>query len=48
MEVCPPRAIIMRDGSAGVEEDFCEECGFCAAECKVEAITIPFPRISDP
>jgi len=48
MEVCPPRAIIMRDGSAGIEVEFCEECGFCAAECTVKAIAIPFPRCIDP
>jgi len=44
IEVCPPRAIELRDRLARVEEEFCEECGFCAAECPAEAILIPFPQ----
>ncbi|NLT23369.1 MAG: 4Fe-4S binding protein [Syntrophorhabdus sp.] len=43
-EVCPPGAILFREGKAIIDEDLCEECGFCAAECPVKAIDIPFPR----
>lgn len=43
-EVCPPGAILFREGKACIDEDLCEECGFCAAECPVQAIEIPFPR----
>ena len=44
VEVCPPRAIEIRDQLAHIDEEFCEECGFCAAECRARAIRIPFPR----
>jgi NAD-dependent dihydropyrimidine dehydrogenase PreA subunit len=26
-----------------IQDDLCEECGFCSAECRVKAIRIPFP-----
>jgi ferredoxin len=32
------------DGKARIEEEFCEECGFCAAACPSRAIEIPFPK----
>lgn len=44
LEICPPRAVIMRGGVAVIEREFCEECGFCAARCPVDAISIPFPE----
>ncbi len=43
VDVCPPRAIVLVEGKASVEVEFCEECGLCAAECSAGAITIPFP-----
>jgi Pyruvate/2-oxoacid:ferredoxin oxidoreductase delta subunit len=43
IDVCPPRAIVLTKGKARVEAEFCEECGLCAPECSVGAITIPFP-----
>ena len=43
IEVCPPGAIKLEEGTAMIMADLCEECGFCAAECPVEAIAIPFP-----
>lgn len=42
-EVCPPLAIHFEDGKACIEEEFCEECGFCAAECPSHAILLVFP-----
>ncbi len=42
-EVCPPLAIVVEDKKARIEEEFCEECGFCAAGCPAGAIRIPFP-----
>ncbi len=44
LEVCPPQAIVLKDGKARIEEEFCEECGFCAAECPADAIRIPFEK----
>jgi Fe-S-cluster-containing hydrogenase component 2 len=41
--VCPPQAIVVKDKKAPIEEEFCEECGFCAADCPAGAIRIPFP-----
>jgi Fe-S-cluster-containing hydrogenase component 2 len=41
--VCPPKALQMDAGKAAVEDEFCEECGFCVAECPAGAITIIFP-----
>jgi len=46
IEVCPPRALIMKQEKAILDKDFCEECGFCAAECLVGAIAIPFPTLA--
>jgi ferredoxin len=43
VEICPPQAISINEGTAFIESDLCEECGFCAAECPVDAISIPFP-----
>ncbi len=43
IEVCPPQAILLKDGTAYIVTDLCEECGFCAAECPSKAIDIPFP-----
>ncbi|MFH0974901.1 MAG: 4Fe-4S binding protein [Spirochaetota bacterium] len=43
VEICPPQAISMINGTAFIEVELCEECGFCAAECPVDAISIHFP-----
>ena len=43
-EVCPPQAIETAKKKVRIEVEFCEECGFCAAECPEGAIHIPFPK----
>lgn len=43
MDVCPPGAITIDNDAACIAADLCEECGFCAADCPVGAITIDFP-----
>ncbi len=43
-EVCPPGALVLQDNVISIDEELCEECGFCAAQCAIEAITIPFPK----
>ena len=43
VEVCPPRALVMKQEKALLEEEFCEECGFCVPECPADAIRIEFP-----
>jgi len=43
IKVCPPQSIYMKDERAYIDPEFCEECGFCAAECPAGAITIDFP-----
>jgi ferredoxin len=43
VEVCPPKALVMRSEKVFLEKEFCEECGFCVAECPVDAIRIDFP-----
>lgn len=47
VEVCPPRAIELRGKKAFIEAEYCEECGYCAPECPVDAIAIPFLRHED-
>jgi heterodisulfide reductase subunit A-like polyferredoxin len=44
VEVCPPRAIVLKEKKAQIEDEFCEECGYCAGECPAGAIHVPFPR----
>jgi uncharacterized protein len=44
VEVCPPKAIELKGKKAFIEEEYCEECGYCAPGCPVGAILIPFPR----
>ncbi|OPY74330.1 MAG: ferredoxin [Syntrophorhabdus sp. PtaU1.Bin058] len=46
IEVCPPRSIYIEEEKAYIDQEFCEECGFCAAECPAGAITIDFPASS--
>jgi MinD superfamily P-loop ATPase len=48
VEVCPPRALVMRSEKVFLEEEFCEECGFCGAECPADAIKIDFPKKDRP
>ena len=40
VEVCPPEAIVIVDGSAVIEKRFCEECGECVDACPEEAISL--------
>jgi ferredoxin len=47
VEVCPPQALALIDNSAYLREELCEECGFCAPECSVNAIVIYFPLSKD-
>jgi len=39
--------LILTNERAHLREEFCEECGFCAPECPVNAIIIPFPLSTD-
>ena len=39
----PAAGNLFQNEKAHIEDDLCEECGFCVAECPVEAISLPFP-----
>jgi NAD-dependent dihydropyrimidine dehydrogenase PreA subunit len=43
VDVCPQKAIVMRDNLAVIKKALCTQCGTCAIACPVGAIREPVP-----
>lgn len=40
VEVCPNKAVAIRDGVAVIDKEECTGCGVCVDECPKEAMTL--------